>query len=101
MLEVNRTKLQQMVGQKGSVIAFEPEPKNYTLLTSNIRLNKLNNVSAYQLALMDSKGKIELEISESNYGDHRIKFTNSLAPANETLAESDRKSISVSACTLD
>jgi FkbM family methyltransferase len=44
----------------GRVIAFEPESKSYEALLDNIKLNKLENVTALQLALGDriSEGKL-------------------------------------------
>jgi FkbM family methyltransferase len=40
-----------LVGAKGNVLAFEPEPVNYNLLLENIKLNELQNVSSYNIAL--------------------------------------------------
>ena len=44
----------------GRVIAFEPERKSYEALLDNIKLNKLENVTAMQLALGDAifEGKL-------------------------------------------
>jgi len=39
------------VGQKGQVIAFEPEAGSFESLRKNIRLNELNNVTPFQRAL--------------------------------------------------
>jgi len=38
---------------QGKVLSFEPDPTNYNLLSSNIALNGLNNIRAYNLALSD------------------------------------------------
>lgn len=40
-----------LVGNKGSVIAFEPVVSNFKMLTENINSNKLNNISALNVAL--------------------------------------------------
>jgi FkbM family methyltransferase len=40
-----------LVGEKGNVLAFEPEPINYNLLLENIKLNGLQNVTSYNVAL--------------------------------------------------
>ncbi len=93
--------LSNLVGEQGSVIAFEPEPLNYQLLQTNIFLNKLKNVTAHQIALLDSKSSVEFELSDSNFGDHRVRFTNRLDQRIEKYAESSRSVISVKACTLD
>jgi FkbM family methyltransferase len=43
--------LAKLVGQHGSVIAFEPAEQNVAKLKDNIALNKLNNVNLYEEAL--------------------------------------------------
>lgn len=93
--------LSNLVGQEGSVIAFEPEPRNYNLLQTNIYLNKLENVTAYQIALLDSQSTVEFELSESNFGDHRVRFHNPIQNKIEKYAESFRPVISVTAYPLD
>jgi FkbM family methyltransferase len=40
-----------LVGEKGNVLAFEPEPVNYNLLLENIKRNGLQNVISYNIAL--------------------------------------------------
>ena len=56
-------------------LAIEPEPYNFDLLTKNIFINGLSNkIQTFNVALgqFDNE-KIKLELSENNYGDHRIK----------------------------
>jgi FkbM family methyltransferase len=54
-------------------IAFEPEPKNFKLLRSNVFLNNLSE--KFELrneALSNQKDeKLNFELSENNHGDHR------------------------------
>lgn len=58
---------------KGNVFAFEPEKATYKLLTKNIQLNNLKNVTPLQMALGDIEGITELHISESaNIGTHSL-----------------------------
>jgi len=49
-------KASQLVGRKGMVFAFEPNPKAYALLLDNLRLNHVGNVSPIPLALGDKEG---------------------------------------------
>ncbi|MEM1661099.1 MAG: FkbM family methyltransferase [Candidatus Bathyarchaeia archaeon] len=42
------------------VLAVEPHPFNYRLLTVNVALNKLNNVTPVKLALSSYSGKAKL-----------------------------------------
>jgi FkbM family methyltransferase len=69
-----------IVGEKGSVIAFEPETRNFAQLERNIRVNGLKNVAAFRLALGDgnSMGKLYVDRSAA-----------SLMPSDTALKDSE------------
>jgi len=54
------------VGEKGLVIAFEPDPENFKVLLLNVKMNNLKNVIAFPYAVGKSNGIIKL---------HKSKFT--------------------------
>ena len=60
-----------IVGKKGRVIAFEPEPKNFSLLRKTIDTNNFENVIAYQMAVGSKNSKVKLLLSE-DAGEHQI-----------------------------
>jgi FkbM family methyltransferase len=62
----------RLVGDKGKVYAFEPDPANFALLEKNVRLNGLTNVVLERKALSNRKGTVQLFIADANKGDHRI-----------------------------
>ena len=62
----------RLVGDKGKVYAFEPEPANFELLQKNVRLNGLSNVVLERKALSNRNGTLKLFIADKNKGDHRI-----------------------------
>jgi FkbM family methyltransferase len=62
----------RLVGEKGKVYAFEPDPTNFALLQKIVQLNGLTNVVLEQKALSNRKGRLKLFIAEQNKGDHRI-----------------------------
>ncbi|HJT23890.1 MAG TPA: FkbM family methyltransferase, partial [bacterium] len=62
----------RIVGPKGKVYAFEPDPTNFTLLQKNISTNGYTNVVAVNKALSNKAGTAKLYINPSNRGDHRI-----------------------------
>jgi len=64
----------RIVGPRGSVIAFEPAPDNFTLLCANLRAAGVTNVIPVQAAVSDFTGKTRLSLSDSNTGDHRTLF---------------------------
>jgi len=62
----------KLVGEKGKVFAFEPEPRNFYYLTKNISLNDYSNVVAYQKAVSNRNGKTRLFICPYDSGHHTI-----------------------------
>jgi len=73
------------------VIAFEPDPENFAYLEKTVALNKLTNVTCYQLAIADSVGAGQLFLSpENNKGDQRIY-----------ASPEKRESIGIQLTTLD
>lgn len=50
---------------QGKLFCFEPQRLIFQVLCSNLILNRLNNVFAYQQGVSEQKG--EIEISSSNY----------------------------------
>ena len=51
-----------------SCTVIEASPKNFELLTMNILLNNCENISAYNLAASESKGKIQFQMNSVNSG---------------------------------
>lgn len=65
-----------LVGDAGSVLAFEPEPGNYRMLLANLLLNDCGNVQARPLALAERRSSEWLHLSnDDNPGDHRLAQT--------------------------
>lgn len=60
------------VGAAGRVIAYEPDPENFALLTANVALNRLSQVSCFPYALSDHNTNGTLFLSPDNFGDHRV-----------------------------
>jgi len=60
------------VGVTGRIIAFEPDPTNFSLLGRSIEANLLENVTCEQAAVMGSSGTASLYLSNVNFGDHRV-----------------------------
>jgi FkbM family methyltransferase len=58
----------RLVGTKGKIYAFEPEPNNYEMLLKNITLNQYQNVIPIQKAVSNKTGKTKLFIDKNNFG---------------------------------
>jgi FkbM family methyltransferase len=54
------------------VVAFEPHPENFALLTRNVSANGLTNVTCVNAAVGASRGKRHLEVDPGNSGGHRL-----------------------------
>ena len=59
-----------LVGPRGRVFAFEPDPMNHAKLEDNTM--PLGNVVAIHRAVSDFVGLANLHLSDSNSGDHRL-----------------------------
>ena len=64
-------------GLFSNAIAIEPEPNNFSLLNTNVHLNKLEDkIKTYNLALGDKEDVfLDFELSKINHGDHRVRYT--------------------------
>lgn len=62
-------KLGHLVGEKGAVFSFEPNPELYPFLAENVSLNGLSSrVHTYCVAAGDAPGRSELHFNYSNMG---------------------------------
>ncbi len=66
----------KLIGSKGKVYSFEPDPINYKALQTNLKLNNFNNISLNLIGLGNTKGKFKIHtLDESNKGMNRIVLT--------------------------
>jgi FkbM family methyltransferase len=72
------------------IIAFEPEPGNFSVLQRNTALEPGVKLRLEQAAVADVQGHLLLHLSESNQGDHRIHSS-----------EPGRQQVEVKVVTLD
>jgi FkbM family methyltransferase len=79
----------RLVGQKGRVYAFEPEPTNIRYLKHNLELNDCDNVILIEKAVSNRCGTTQLFLSPDNPGGH------ALSPA------AGEKAVDVGVVTLD
>jgi lipopolysaccharide transport system ATP-binding protein len=69
-----------------SAICFEPNDENVRLLGANISINDLSDrVKLEKIALSSYIGEIEMELSDFNRGDHRIKANSTAITFGEEL----------------
>ena len=81
-------------------IGFEPDPNNFRLLQKNIQANGLQKrFSTYNVALSNANGSLPFELSEKNFGDHRIRYDG--CKEKSFMGEGERQTIHVDALTFD
>lgn len=81
----------QIVGEKGRVLSFEPEPTNCHWIRKSIELNGYKNMVLYEAALSDTNDQTRLFLGRQS-GWHSIV---------ESLPNRDQGSITVAKRTLD
>ena len=64
--------LSKLVGDKGHVYSFEPDPQLFKILKENTEINNLTNVSLFQMALSDKNGVAKFSINKIQDGDNRL-----------------------------
>jgi len=62
----------RLVGPRGQVLAFEPDPVNFRLLEHNIAENRYGNVYAHCAAIWSRSCHKDLFLREDHHGDHRL-----------------------------
>lgn len=63
------------VGSDGKVYSFEPNPKNFSLLSKNVKVNNYKNVVLVNKAVSNITGPANLYLNKHNTGDHRLFTT--------------------------
>ena len=69
-----------LVGKTGRVFAFEPEPKNFGILSETVK--GLDNVEIFNFAIGDKKAKANFYVNSDNDGGHAL-WDVSTHPSNE------------------
>jgi FkbM family methyltransferase len=85
-----------LCGDTGRVVAFEPHPRNLTILNKNLQANHLQNVDVVPKAVSDGEGLAKLFLSRASSGNSLI----SLPPGAE-LSVGEDGCLAVETVTLD
>ena len=64
--------LAKLVGPTGKVFAFEPDPRNLTLLKKNIEYNNYKNVIIVPKAVSNVNDKCTLYVGQKTFGQNKI-----------------------------
>lgn len=89
-------------GVAARALAIEPDPRNFGLLERNALQNDLaDRVHPRMCALSERTGTVEMELSGSNFGDHRIRLAPPPDRRPELYRESSRHVVRVRCERLD
>lgn len=61
------------IGDKGKIIAFEPDSENLKIFKKSINKNRFNNITVFPFAVSDKNEKIFFEKNTFNSGNHQIR----------------------------
>lgn len=87
---------------KIDIYAFEPESNNYRILRKNIIANGVETkVKALNLALFSEDCTLDMELSENNMGDHRVRRPSIPNPRSNYFNEETRPTVKIQARRLD
>jgi FkbM family methyltransferase len=90
------------VNEKINIFAFEPEPNNYIIFRKNIIANGVERkIKTFNMALFSEDCRLNMELSEDNMGDHRIRIKNNSNAQGNYFNELSRPTIQIQACKLD
>lgn len=92
----------RLVGSEGCILSFEPDPRNFELLTRNVTENGfVDRCRLFKLALLDRTGRCQMENSSNNLGDHRVRFASPSQFSDNHFLEDQRPEITVDCDSLD
>jgi len=91
----------KLVGETGKVFSFEPEPRNYKYLVENLRLNNYEQVSAFQKAVSNQKGRTKLYICLYDTGHHTINQYQGIKAYRPNVPEDKEEFIEIETVSLD
>jgi FkbM family methyltransferase len=83
-------------------IAIEPEPTNVALLQRNVAQNGLGDrVVVVPCAASHVAGTVQFELSDDNFGDHRIRLAAEASTGTDRYREATRRVVDIGARPLD
>ncbi len=85
-----------LAGPTGRVHAFEPDPQSLRFLLENVRINEMENVTVWSVALSDREDVAEIHIDLKT-----ARATSMIEGHQAPLDEAPRQKLMVAATTLD
>lgn len=61
-----------IVGEQGTVVAFEPDSRNFRQLETHIEINGFQNVAPINAAVGETTGQVEFHFNSDNDGGHAL-----------------------------
>lgn len=87
-------------GLFNSALVVEPNPDSFALIEKNAKQNHFDNqIDRRNIALSDQTSTLIMELSEKNFGDHRVRSADNTEK--DFYNEAKRNTIDIEAITLD
>jgi FkbM family methyltransferase len=74
-----------LVGPRGKVFAFEPNPQNVELIKASIQANNFSNITLFELAVSDRETTLPFVTRDSNGGVLTEQFKQEMARSKEII----------------
>lgn len=84
--------------KKGKIYCFEPVKENYEMLLSNISLNRLSNVSAFNMAVTDKTSPVRIFLNSDESGHTMFEQNSTSIEAQSTTLKSILDDNNISSC---
>ncbi|MBF0532479.1 MAG: FkbM family methyltransferase [Candidatus Omnitrophica bacterium] len=91
----------KLVGEKGKVYSFEPEPRNYGFLRKNLELNGYKQATAFQKAVGEQTGTVKLYICHYDTGHHTIQQYDGIQSYNPQFVAEKKDFVEIEKVRLD
>jgi FkbM family methyltransferase len=89
-------------GNAQRCFAVEAIPENFGMLRRNLLRNGIENCTVFDMAIFNKNTTVEFELSERNFGDHRVRASHTRAPdLTELYDESNRRTAAIPAVRCD
>jgi FkbM family methyltransferase len=93
--------LADLAGPQGHVVAFEPNPRAFELLSANIEINGMYHTMPMKLAISDGPGKVQLCAADTCIGGGYIQGVADFTSDGAKAHEPDQSIIEVQADSLN
>ncbi len=91
----------KLVGSKGKVYSFEPEPMNFYYLKKNAEINSYTQINPFQKAVSNEKGITKLFICPYDSGHHTMNQYEGISSYRPDFKNKGKRSVEIETVVMD